>query len=54
MYIFPFGDQYSKVEKEIILLLVIRQLTKFCICVELTCLENIYNLSPDSFFYLLS
>lgn len=53
MYIFPFGDQYSKVEKEIIFVASYNAAYKFCICPELTCFANILYLSPVSFFYIL-
>lgn len=53
MYIFPFGDQYSKVEEEIIFVASYNAAYKFCICLELTCFANILYLSPVSFFYIL-
>lgn len=40
MYIFPFGDQYSKVEKEIIFVASYNAAHKF-LCLELSCFENI-------------
>lgn len=49
MYIFPFGDQYSKVEKEIIFVVSYNAAHKFCIWLDLFCKHFI----PNSCWLLL-